>query len=63
MADGRFQLRQDDSCHWYVVPVEQGDAFAAWSEGGYEDSPDPPEGCEQVGGWPGLVTFTDPRFE
>jgi len=63
MSEPRFRLQQDDSCHWYIVPVEQSEAFSEWSEGGYEDDPEPPVGCERIGGWPGLVSFTDPRFD
>lgn len=59
----RFRMQQDDSSHWYVVPVEQEAAFNEWSEGGYEENPEPPEGAWQIGGWPGLVTFTDPSYD
>lgn len=62
MAGERFRLEQDDDCHWYLVPVEQSDAFEAWAYD--EDYPDPwPEGVVSIGGAPSLVTFSDPVID
>lgn len=63
MSEQRYLLDQDDSCHWYIVPVDRHEAFSAWTEGEYDDDPEPPEGVTRIGGWPGLVTFTDPRID
>lgn len=63
MSDRRYRLERDDDAHWYVVPVDQHEAFQAWVYGGgAEEGEGAPEGVEPVGGWQGIVTFTDPDF-
>lgn len=60
MSDRRYTLLQTEDSDWYVVPVEHAEEF---SEGFAFDGGEPPEGSQAVGGWPGLVTFTDPVID
>lgn len=57
MSDERFYLAQDDDYHWYVVPVAKCHEFDDWVASREPDGE--PEGVERIGGWPGLVTFTN----
>ena len=60
MSESYF-LSQDNSSHWYVVPVSRVDDWNYWvnlpedDEDGWET----PDYAREVGGAPSLVTFTD----
>jgi hypothetical protein len=53
-------LVQDDSCHWYVIPVSRQMAFCVWVESFLDGEGAPqPEWAERIGGAPSLVTFSE----
>ena len=52
----KYCLVQDDSSHWYVIPVEHAEDFDEWVQN--EDDWDTPEYAEEVGGSPSLVEFS-----
>lgn len=54
----RFRLAQDDSSHWYVIPVERSEEWSKWEESGEWDVP---EWAVELGGSPTNVTFSDWR--
>lgn len=61
----RFFLAQDNDSHWWIVPVDRHADFAAWAEADPEDANrwKPMDFFAiEVGGCPGLVTFTDPQI-
>lgn len=65
VEEERYFLAQDQSCHWYVVPVSKKDEWTKWSN---IDEDDPaidnaPDYAEMVGGSYQLVTFTNPKIE
>lgn len=56
-----YYLDEDNDGHWYVVPVELSEVWQKWLSLP-DDNPEswePPDGCEQVGGSPTLVRFSD----
>lgn len=55
----RYFLAQDNDSHWWIVPVDRWADFAKWTE---TNDWTPPDFAIEVGGCPGLVTFTDPRI-
>lgn len=61
----RYFLSQDNSCHWYIVPVDKRAEWSAWRELDDDDerSWDVPEFATELSGAPSNVTFTDPRDE
>lgn len=59
-----YFLDRDDSGHWYVVPVSQAKAWQEWLDSTDDEdfcSYAMPEGVEEVGGHPSLVSF--PSYE
>lgn len=58
----RYLIDNDDDGHWYVMPVEQREAFEEWWANGAVT--DQPEGVSMLPGHPAnFVFFTDPRNE
>lgn len=53
----RFMLIQDESCHWYVIPVSKEKEFNKLAED--EDLDCFPDWAEPVGGSYTLVTFSE----
>jgi hypothetical protein len=62
MKPERFTFRQDDACHWYLVPVRRLKAWDKWYERGY---PDGKVGAEMEGyrvdGCPAFYSFENPE--
>lgn len=58
----RFFMGQDQSSHWYLVPVERRDEWEAWSgmDDNDEASWETPSWVKQIDG-PSSVTFTAPK--
>jgi hypothetical protein len=58
----RYFLSQDQSSHWYLVPVEKRDEWEAWASIDEDDERAwmAPEYATALGGGPNLVTFSDP---
>jgi hypothetical protein len=58
----RFFAAQDDSGHWYVVPVAIRAEWDAWVQIPSDDDRawTPPAGVRDIDG-PHLLTFTDPQ--
>jgi len=65
MADERYFLAQDNSCHWYVVPVAREAEWSEWSQLDEDDERgwEPPGWARPLGGSPRLCTFTDPEIK
>lgn len=63
MEAERYFLDQDQSSHWYVVPLSRQEEWQAWCNLDEDDeaSWDEPEYAVRVGGAYTLVTFTDPK--
>lgn len=59
--DGRYRLTQDDSCHWYLIPADNEDAWHRWMGGDLATLGDTPEWAVRLDGYPGLVTFEKPE--
>ena len=61
----RYFLSQDQSSHWYVVPVLKQEEWEEWNNLSENDpkSWDAPEWAIRVGGSYTLVTFTDFKIE
>ncbi len=61
----RFFLAQDNSSHWYVVPVSKRDEWSAWLELNEDDEKawDAPDWALRTYGAPSLVTFEAPNIE
>jgi hypothetical protein len=59
-TEQRHRLIQDDDCHWYVIPVEEVDAFNAWLAAGpyWENYQGPRFDARQVNG-PHSVSFLE----
>lgn len=55
----RWMLNNDDDGHWYLVPVEQKDAFDEWVYG--DDTAEQPAGVTPLAGHPNNVTFERPE--
>lgn len=55
----RFFLDQDQSSHWYLVPVKRRAEWNAWCDLDEDDerSWTPPEWAVRLGGGPQAVTF------
>lgn len=64
MGEPRYFLDQDNSSHWYIVPLDRKAEWEAWLAIDEDDeaSWDAPEWAKSIGGSPTLVTFTDPRI-
>ena len=60
----RYFLSQDNSSHWYIIPVDKQSAWEAWTglDEDDEKSWTAPEWAIALSGSPSLVTFTDPQF-
>ena len=58
----RYFLGQDQSCHWYIVPVDKYVEFDSWTSLDEDDpaSWDEPEYARRIDG-AGSITFTDPQ--
>lgn len=61
----RYFLSQDQSCHWYIIPVSKREE---WSKFNALDEDDPaswevPEWAEMIGGDYQRVTFENPINE
>lgn len=61
MIEQRFKLVQDDSDHWYVIPVEREEEWTEFEED--EDNWDVPEWAKALNGSPSHITFSDWRQE
>ena len=61
----RFFLAQDNSSHWYVIPVSKRDEWSAWLDldGDDERAWDVPEWALRTYGAPSLVIFEAPNIE
>lgn len=57
----KYYLEQDNSSHWYVIPVDKENEWGKWCEIPEEDekSWEIPTFAESVGGSPSLVLFTN----
>ena len=59
---GPYQLANDDSGHWYVIPVSRASHWDKWIGGSeWEDGNVPPY-AEAVGGSPTRVEFPEYRI-
>lgn len=63
MTQPRFYLDQDDSSHWYLIPLAQREAWEAWLQLDGEEAWEAPPWAVAVNGSPTLVTFTDPKVD
>ena len=56
----RFFLDQDQSCHWYIIPVENREEWNKWTNLSEDDeaSWDAPEYAQPISGHPNNVEFT-----
>lgn len=63
MSEERFYFSRDNSCHWYLVPVERREEFERWASLDEDDEAgwDPPEWARRLNGALSRVTFTDPQ--
>lgn len=63
MSD-RYCLKQDDDCHWYLIPVLRLQNFEEWLAAGpyYEDYEGEEFDSCRIDG-PHRLTFTDPKEE
>lgn len=61
----RFFLSQDNSCHWYIVPVDKRAEWDAWLEIPDDDERawDAPEFAQRINCSPAWVTFENPKVE
>lgn len=60
----RFYLLQDESAHWYLVPVSKADRFRELLEADGDLDAFNNEFSEMsLGGSPTRVSFTDPRMD
>jgi len=66
----RYILKQDQDCHWYIVPKDVEDNFNKLMDHAYEvdnfnelDKFIKENGVISVGGAPSLVSFVDPIIE
>ena len=61
----RYFLDQDESCHWYIIPVNKRKAWEDWRNGNQdlEISWEVPEYVIEVGGCHNLVTFSSPKVD
>lgn len=62
----QYFLDQDNSCHWYLVPVPKREEWREWC-GIAEDEDDPrgwdtPSFAVALGGGPQCVTFSQPMI-
>jgi hypothetical protein len=55
----KYFLDQDNSSHWYIVPLEMMSEWNEWLDLDEDDpaSWEPPKGCEMIGGHPSGVVF------
>ncbi len=61
-ASKRYVFRQDQSCHWYIVPVDKLDVWRAWSDLSEDDpgSWDAPDFAFMLGGGYHDISFENP---
>jgi hypothetical protein len=64
----RYKLLSDDDGHYYLVPVEQEEAFNEWVASFNEDEEGDPDGYAKLGAQslgcsPTCVSFTDPKID
>lgn len=63
----RYTFACDDDGHWFIVPVEQHEAFDAYLEAAYSEGRLPelplPAGVISLGCSYTQYTFTDPKLE
>ena len=59
----RYFLDQDDSCHWYLVPMDKRNEWEYWCglEDDCEESWEVPEWAKRLDGHPRWISFTDPQ--
>jgi len=59
----KYFLDQDNSGHWYLVPVEHKEAWKIWSDLDEDDeaSWEAPEYAQQLGTRPSCVQFENPE--
>lgn len=55
----RYRLVRDGDCHWYVIPADKMEEWDAWCYD--ENSWDPPEWADALGGSPSMLTFENPE--
>lgn len=55
-----YTLVQDDSCHWYVIPVAMLHSFEHWWD--EDNDREAPHWADRVGGAPQLATFSEYRI-
>lgn len=62
MNEPRYFLDQDQSCHWYLVPLENSQEWEDWLEIDEDDekSWEVPGFARRLDGDPARVTFSDP---
>lgn len=60
----QYCLKQDDSCHWYLLPVEFEDEFESLMEKEADDSTEIDEkfGKYKTGGGIGNIRFANPSY-
>lgn len=58
----RYFMAQDQSCHWYVIPIERAHDWEEWVSIPEDDERawDAPDFAKAVGGSPACVTFSNP---
>ena len=62
-ATPRYFLDTDNSCHWYMIPVENRAEWLSWCALDEEDEASwtAPEFAKRLGGHPNMITFADPQ--
>jgi hypothetical protein len=62
MKPQRYFLSQDNSSHWYLVPVENREEWDAWCNLDEDDEAawDAPDFARRLDGGPNGITFSDP---
>lgn len=59
----RYFLAQDNDTNWWIVPVDRRRDFEAWADCEDYSVWTPPEFAIEVGGCPGMVSFSNPEIE
>ena len=61
----RYFLDQDQSSHWYIVPLDRQEEWREWCNLDEDDEAawDEPDYVQRIGGSPALVTFENPRID
>jgi len=60
MSTDRFFLDSDDDGHWYLVPLDIKEEWIEWNNLGTDE---PPEGVQELGSHPNVVSFLSPDID